>query len=129
MGSGIVGAHPFPHIVPPPPLPLNLEDDQRLSNIPSRFKKKSVSFAVYSQQFTFCYCQVISLVFPCFLLKFDYVTRQVRNFLLVHLFLKKSWIPPPPPPPPERSYVTTFWHRILRSHGREITRALKINDV
>ena len=91
------------------------------------YKKKSVSFAVYSQQFTFCYCQVIGLVFPCFLLKFVYVTCQVRHFLLVHLFLKKSWIPPPPPP--ERFYVTTFWHRILRSHGREITRALKINDV
>ena len=49
-------------------------------------------YDVYSQQFTLCYCLVKSPPKPsslCLLLKFVYVTSQLRHSLIVHLLLRK----------------------------------------
>ena len=127
MGSGIGGAHPFPHIVPPPPLPLNLEDDQRLSNSTFTVIKK---ICIVCCVFIAVHILLLPSHKPCFsMLPFKICLRHPSgtSFLTGASLPKKVLVSPPPPP--ERSYVTTFWHRILRSHGREITRALKINDV
>lgn len=127
MGSGIGGAHPFPHIVPPPPpVPLNLEDDQRLSNSTFTVIKK---ICIVCCVFIAVHILLLPSHKPCFsMLPFKICLRHPSGTsFLTGASLPKKVLDSPPPP--ERSYVTTFWHRILRSHGREITRALKINDV
>ena len=128
MGRGIGGAHPFPHIVPSSPPP------------PPSIWKMTSGFLIYLHGYKNKIC-IVCCVFtavhilllpshkPYFsMLPFKICLRHPSGTSFLSGATPPTKSPGSPPPPPERSYVTTFWHRIL-CHGSEITRALKINDV
>lgn len=54
-----------------------------------KYKEAAVSFALYSQKFTFCYG--LTLLFA---LKICYVTCRLRHSLVLQPFLKKILDPP-----------------------------------
>ena len=101
MGSGIGGAHPFPHIVPPPPLPLNLEDDQRLSNSTFTVIKK---ICIVCCVFIAVHILLLPSHKPCFsMLPFKICLRHPSGTsFLTGASLPKKVLDSPPPPPPRK---------------------------
>ena len=57
-------------------------------------KKTAVLFDMYSQQFTLCYCLIKSLLSSYSLLKFVFVTSQLRHSLVVQILPRKILDPP-----------------------------------
>ena len=70
------------------------------------YTKSAVSFEMYFQQFTLCYCLRQKTSSSYSLIKFVYVTSQLRHPLVVRPLLRKLILDPPPGNHGEREHFT-----------------------